>query len=97
MIQPLHAGVANPNISAIGQLSGAYTENPASVSSKQPTLELGEMELVLDAALNPYFNGAFVLSVAPDGVEIEEVYTSIPHAYPFIRTPRVMDPSIARP
>ncbi|MFH0921856.1 MAG: hypothetical protein V1913_16020 [Fibrobacterota bacterium] len=121
-IQSVQAGVTNPNISAIGQLLGAYTDDSTSASPNQPTLELGETELMFEAALNPYFNGAIVLSLATDGVEIEEAYTTMikglplnmalkggkyrvgfgrlnpahPHTYPFIRTPRVMDPSMGQ-
>jgi hypothetical protein len=116
------AGVTNPDISAIGQVIGKYTDDSSSSFPKKPTLELGEVELNLDAALNPYLNGAFVLSLGTKSIEIEEAYASVirglplnlglkagkyrlgfgrlnpahPHAYPFISTPRVMDPGIAR-
>ena len=115
-------GVTNPDISAIGQVSLAYTDDSASPSPEKPTIGLGEVELVLDAALNPYLNGTFVFSIAEKGFEIEETYASVirglpfgiglkagkyrcgfgkinpahPHAYPFIRTPRVMDPAAAQ-
>jgi hypothetical protein len=114
--------VTNPNISAIGQLLTAYTDDSASAFPKKPTLTLGETELMLDAALNPYFNGAIVLSLDPDAISIEEAYTTMvrglpfnmalkggkyrvgfgrlnpthPHAYSFIRTPRIMDPTIGK-
>jgi len=115
-------GVTNPDISAIGQVIGKYTDDSSSGLAKKPTLELGEVELMLDAALNPYVNGAFVFSLSQESFEIEEAYASVirglpwniglkagkyrlgfgrlnlahPHAYPFISTPRVMDPSIAK-
>jgi hypothetical protein len=117
-----YGGVTNPDISAIGQVIGKYTDDSASAFPKKPTLELGEVELNLDAALNPYLNGAFVLSLGTKSIEIEEAYASVirglpfnlglkagkyrlgfgrlnpshPHAYPFISTPHVMDPGIAR-
>jgi len=117
-----YGGVTNPDISAIGQVIGKYTDDSSSSFPKKPTLELGEVELNLDAALNPYLNGAFVLSLGTKSIEIEEAYASVirglplnlglkagkyrlgfgrlnpshPHAYPFISTPRVMDPGIAR-
>jgi hypothetical protein len=117
-----YGGVTNPDISAIGQVIGKYTDDSASLFPKKPTLELGEVELNLDAALNPYLNGAFVLSLGTKSIEIEEAYASVirglplnlglkagkyrlgfgrlnpshPHAYPFISTPRVMDPGIAK-
>jgi hypothetical protein len=116
------AGVTNPDISAIGQVIGKYTDDSASSFPKKPTLELGEVELNLDAALNPYLKGAFVLSLGTKSIEIEEAYASVirglplnlgvkagkyrlgfgrlnpshPHAYPFISTPRVMDPGVAK-
>jgi hypothetical protein len=118
----IYAGVTNPDISAIGQVSLAYTDDSTSQSPGKPTLGLGEVELVLDAALNPYLNGTIVFSIAEQGFEIEETYASVirglpfgiglkagkyrcgfgkinpahPHVYPFIRTPRVMDPAVAQ-
>jgi hypothetical protein len=117
-----YAGVSNPDISAIGQVSLAYTDDSASPTPEKPTIGLGEVELVLDAALNPYLHGTFVFSISEQGFEIEETYASVvrglpwglglkagkyrcgfgkinpahPHAYPFIRTPRVMDPAAAQ-
>jgi hypothetical protein len=116
------AGVVNPDISAIGQFSLAYSDDSTAAVPKKPTLGLGEVEVVLDAPLNPYLTGTFVFSLSKDAFEIEEAYASVvkglplniglkggkyrigfgrlnpahPHAYPFIRTPRVMDPTIAR-
>ncbi len=116
------AGVTNPDISAIGQVIGQYTNDSAAAVPNKPTLALGEAELALDAALNPYVNGAFVLSLGTKSIEIEEAYASLirglpfnlglkagkyrlgfgrlnpahPHSYPFISTPHVMDPGIAR-
>ena len=117
-----YGGVVNPDISAIGQVIGKYTDDSASGVAKKPTLELGEVEMMLDAALNPYVNGAFVFSLSQESFEIEEAYASVirglpwnlgikagkyrlgfgrlnpthPHAYPFISTPHVMDPGIAK-
>ncbi|MGA2506552.1 MAG: hypothetical protein ABSF80_03655 [Chitinispirillaceae bacterium] len=117
------AGVTNPNISAIGQLFGTYTDDSQSPAARKAALSLGETELVLDDALNPYFNGMFVLSIDANGVmDVEEAYATMvrglplnlaikagkfrldfgklnqahPHAYPFIRTPRVLDPGAAK-
>jgi hypothetical protein len=117
------SGVVNPDISAIGQLYGTYTNDTLSGAHDKTSLTLGETELNLDAALNPYFNGAFVLAIDGDGaVEVEEAYATMvrglpfnlalkagkyrlnfgklnqthPHAYPFLRTPRVLDPTAAK-
>jgi hypothetical protein len=117
-----YSGVTNPDISAIGQVIGKYTDDSASGLAKKPSLELGEVEMMLDAALNPYVNGVFVFSLSEKSFEIEEAYASVirglpwnlglkagkyrlgfgrlnpthPHAYPFISTPHVMDPCIAK-
>jgi hypothetical protein len=117
-----YGGVTNPDISAIGQVIGKYTDDSSSSFPKKPTIELGEVELMLDAALNPYLTGAIVLSLGTKSIEIEEAYASVirglplnlglkvgkyrlgfgrlnpahPHAYPFISTPHVMDPGIAK-
>ena len=48
-----YSGVTNPDISAIGQVIGKYTDDSASGLAKKPSLELGEVEMMLDAALNP--------------------------------------------
>jgi hypothetical protein len=113
------AGVANPDISVVGQLFATRTDSPELTNAKRYSLALGETELALDAALNPYFNGAFVIAIDNHGeVGVEEAYAAMvrglplnlgfkagryrldfgklnlahPHAYPFIRTPRVLDP-----
>jgi hypothetical protein len=78
----LLAGVTNPDISAIGQVSLASTDDNASASPKKLTLGLGEAELALDAALNPYLNGAFVFSLGKDAFEIEEAYASVIRGLP---------------
>jgi hypothetical protein len=120
---PAYAGVTNPDISAIGQVYGAYTDDSCAQTHDKFALALGETEINLDAALNPYFKGAFVLSVdETGGIEVEEAYATMvrglplnlalkagksrlnfgklnqahPHAYPFIRTPRVLAPDAAK-
>jgi hypothetical protein len=112
-------GVTNPDISVMGQLYETYTDDNESESGKKPSLSLGETEVVLDSALNPYLKGTFVFSIDEhEGIEVEEAYADIirglpynlaikagkyrlnfgnlnavhPHAYPFIRTPHVLDP-----
>jgi len=76
-------GVTNPDISAIGQVSLAYTDDSASPSPEKPTMGLGEVELVLDAALNPYLRGSFVLSAGEEGFAVEEAYASVVRGLPF--------------
>jgi hypothetical protein len=101
--RPATAGVTNPDISALGQVLGGWTNDPASGDREEPALRLGEAEFILDAPLNPYFKGWFTLSGGPEGVGIEEAYASLfkglpwglaakagkyPHALPFIDPPR---------
>ncbi len=120
---PVNAGVVNPDISAIGQVYGTYTNDSLTETHDKFALSLGETEINLDAALNPYFKGAFVLAIEGDGgIEVEEAYASMvrglplnlalkagkyrlnfgklnqvhPHAYPFLRTPRVLAPDVAK-
>jgi hypothetical protein len=76
------AGITNPNISAIGQVRGGITDATDSPSPKDPTLTLGEAEVVLDAALNPFINGNFTFSGGEDGVGVEEAYTSVVKGLP---------------
>lgn len=71
------AGVTNPDISALGQVLGGYTNDPASADADEPTLKLGEAEILLDAYLNPYFKGGFTLSAGVEGVGLEEAWTSM--------------------
>jgi hypothetical protein len=117
------AGVTNPDISAIGQVFGTYTNDTLVQTQNKLALTLGETELNLDAALNPYFKGAFVLAIDGEGgIEVEEAYAAMvrglpfnlalkagkyrlnfgklnqahPHAYPFLRSPRVLSPEVAK-
>lgn len=117
------AGVNNPDISAIGQVFGTHTDDTFVNKHNKFDLKLGETELNLCAALNPYFNGAFIFSIDGEGgIEVEEAYANMikglslnlalkagkyrmnfgklnqvhPHAYPFLRTPRVLAPEVAK-
>lgn len=77
------AGVTNPDISAIGQVVGRYSDDSSTAFPGKPTLGLGEAEVVLDAALNPYLNGAFVFSLGTESIEIEEAYASVVRGLPW--------------
>ncbi len=80
---PVKAGVANPDISAIGQVLGGYTDDVASADAEEPTLKLGEAEFVFDAYLNPFIKGAFILSGGEDGFALEEGYASVVKGLPW--------------
>jgi hypothetical protein len=73
---PCAAGVVNPDISAIGQLRAGLTDDAASPDQGEPTLALGETELILDAWLNPYVKGNFTLAGGEEGVGVEEAYAT---------------------
>ena len=73
----VHSGVTNPDISALGQVLLSNPADPQIHGGKSWGLSLGETELVLDAALNPYSKGMFTFSIGEKGFEIEEAYASI--------------------
>ena len=77
-LQSLSAGVVNPDISALGSVLFTYQEN----LKHKFGLDLGEAEVQLDAALNPYAKGVFVLSLDKAGISIEEGYLSLIHGLP---------------
>jgi hypothetical protein len=80
---PLTAGVANPDISAIGQVRGGITDDPGSVDKDEPTLALGESEFIVNAALNPYLKGFFTLAAGEEGVGVEEAYATLLRGLPW--------------
>src|SRR4051812_47266647 len=80
---PSHAGVTNPDISALGQVIAGYTDDANSSAAKEATLRSGEMEMVLDAYLNPYIKGWFTLSGSEDGFAMEEGYASVVKGLPW--------------
>ena len=77
------AGITNPDLSAMGQVAGGFTDDANNSDSHEPTLKLGETEIVLDAYLNPYFKGWLTLSGNPDGVGLEEAYASMVKGLPW--------------
>lgn len=83
LFRPAAAGVANPDISALGQVLGGWTDDPASSDYEDPALALGEAEIVLDAYLNPFLKGWFTLSGGPEGIGIEEAYASVVKGLPW--------------
>jgi hypothetical protein len=73
LVPPLTAGI-NPDLSAVGQLRGGIQGENASFDPDEAALSLGESELILDAALNPYLRGSFTVSAGEEGFEMEEAY-----------------------
>lgn len=76
------AGVTNPDISVIGQPFVAWTDDAASYSARRPTFDVGETELVLDAALNPYARGTFTITYAAEEVGVEEGFFVLQRGLP---------------
>ena len=65
--------VFNPDTSVIGNFLGAAGKNPFST---QPSLQLTEAELSLQAIIDPYARADFFLAAGPDGLEVEEGYAT---------------------
>ena len=79
---PALAGVTNPNISVIGQPFTRWLDDQANPDHDHATLNLGEVEGVFDAYLNPYASGTFVLTFDEDGAEVEEGYFQLLRGLP---------------
>jgi len=82
LFQP-QAGVTNPDLSAVGQVIGGFTDDANSEDYKQPTFKLGETELFLNAYLNPYVKGVFVIAVGEEGAAVEEGYAQVVKGLPW--------------
>jgi len=65
--------VFNPDISAIGDFLGAVGKSPG---GGEPSLELHEAEVGLQAIVDPYARADFFLTFANDVVGVEEGYVS---------------------
>ncbi len=79
----VRAGTGNPDLSAIGQVLGGYTDDAASPDADETTLRLGEAELVFDAYLNPFLKGWFTVAGGEDGFALEEAYASLVRGLPW--------------
>jgi hypothetical protein len=81
-VRPARAGVVNPDISVVGQPFLRMTDDPAGLDPKRVRLDPGETELVLDAYLNPYARGSFILSLGSGGMDLEEGYFTLLRGLP---------------
>ena len=70
---PPSSKVFNPDISAIGDFLGAVGKSPG---GGEPSLELHEAEVGLQAIVDPYARADFFLTFANDVVGVEEGYVS---------------------
>jgi hypothetical protein len=76
------AGVTNPDISVIGQpfvSLGGPSDEPG---HDRPRLDVGEVEFVFEAYLNPYARGYFRPVVGAEGLELEEANFSLLRGLP---------------
>jgi hypothetical protein len=80
--RPAAAGVVNPDISILGQPFIRWTNDAADPSAKRAVLDVGEVETIFDAYLNPYARGLFNLSLSEDGMELEEGYFTLLRGLP---------------
>lgn len=71
------AGVVNPQISIIGQPFAVITDDRDNPDHDRVRFGAGETELVFDDNLNPYASGHFTLTLAEEGMELEEGYFTV--------------------
>ena len=79
---PSGAGPVNPNLSLIGQPFMRWSNDPSDPSRKRVTMDAGEVEAMVDAYLNPYATGIFILSIGDEGIEVEEGYFTLLRGLP---------------
>ncbi len=78
---PVYGGAAsaskifNPDIAAIGDFIGVAGKTPG---SGEPSLEMHESELSLQAVVDPYARGDLFLTFGPDEVGVEEAFITFP-------------------
>ncbi len=74
---PLRAGTTNPDISVLGQPRAVWTNDRANPDRLHTRLDIGETEFVFDTYLNPYAKGLFVVSLAEEGIDLEEGFFTV--------------------
>jgi hypothetical protein len=67
-INPAAAKALNPDMSVVGNLIGHGGDNPEGLAPA----DLSEVELALEAFIDPYAKGKFFLSVGDEGIDVEE-------------------------
>jgi hypothetical protein len=76
-------GVVNPDLSAIGQVRAGLSDDPGSPDEGDPTLALGESEIILDAYVNPFVRGRFTIAAGEEGFEMEEAFAEALRGLPW--------------
>ena len=74
---PVSSKVFNPDIAVIGDFLGAVGKSPG---GGEPSLELHEAELSLQAVVDPYARADFFLTYGPDEIGVEEGFITFPTA-----------------
>ena len=69
-----NAKVFNPDMSVMGNFVGVAGKND---HSDQPAFELSEVEVALQAIVDPYARADFYLAAGPEGVEVEEGFLTL--------------------
>jgi hypothetical protein len=64
----------NPDISAIGELLTDFSPKRPKTTSEGERFEVREVELGLQAVVDPFFRADFFIGMHPDAVEVEEAY-----------------------
>lgn len=82
LVRPVHAGVTNPDFSIIGQPAIRWTDDASDPTRLRPVFDIGETEMILDAALNPYARGTFTLAFADGEASVEEGYFQLLRGLP---------------
>ncbi len=80
---PSAAGVGNPDISVIGQPFMRLTTDPEDPDRDRVQIDPGEVEVMFDAALNPYARGTVILAVGEEGLELEEGFFALTQGLPW--------------
>lgn len=76
------AGNANPDLSVIGQPRLTWTDDASTWASKRPVFDLGEVEVLLTAPLNPYARASFTFALANGEAAVEEGYFVLERGLP---------------
>src|SRR5687767_2813524 len=72
---PSSGKVFNPDIAVIGNFLGAAGENEVDPA---PSLAMDEVEIALQAIVDPYARADFFLAFGEEGAEIEEAFLTFP-------------------
>jgi hypothetical protein len=72
---PPTSKVFNPDIAVIGNFLGAAGSNEV---DPRPSLDMEEVEIALQAIVDPYARADFFVAFGPEGAEVEEAFITFP-------------------